>query len=443
VTIEEPVRITGTNTRAASLLSDSGVGPRQQPLPLNDAVIAFEPSHSAAASAGSATLFAEFSEGWINPPSVSTGADPAFGNGSASSTLLPQDPNALTATSAAAVRPDILSRLTENPSSTPVDPQPQGARTGESSLPALDSRNSDASQSKAQTEFIPILISARTRLVTESDGAALTHEGDAEDFGSPASQVNKAGVKPGDQRVPLAKDQLVQQATGNESYRASDGAEPFDARTAIAQSLQNKSADKPAPEPDRPIKAGGSEIRDNTREGLPGMSATTDPKPVATPRESQVSASRPSEFVYQIAERIQTQLQSGAGELRIHLKPENLGNLEIKAESGLSGIVARIETESSSVKQYLESNLHSLQQSLQDQGLKVDRIEVVLQENLDFRHSNNHQQPGQTGSGQQGSEAGHSDGRSRPGSSFAEGEIVVDPWIASALGPNSTFHAVA
>lgn len=147
---------------------------------------------------------------------------------------------------------------------------------------------------------------------------------------------------------------------------------------------------------------------------------------------------RQSDFIMQLAQRIQTQSEEGGGALRIQLRPANLGRLEISAEPGAAGVVARIVTESTAVKQYLEGNLHVLEQALQDQGLRVDRLDVTVQ-SFDARQSAGQQhQAGPGAHAERGSAAAQFNG-----TAAASGEIVVDTPMITVLGPNSTFHTVA
>jgi flagellar hook-length control protein FliK len=148
---------------------------------------------------------------------------------------------------------------------------------------------------------------------------------------------------------------------------------------------------------------------------------------------------RNTDFIIQLAERIRAEAGGGEG-IRIQLKPANLGRVEINAESGAAGLVARIVTESGAVRLFLEGNLQVLEQALQDQGLRVERIDIVTQEGLDLRPS--------TGNQQGGPGAGHASGSSDPQSSRGgvireQDAIELDPATLVALGPNSTFHTVA
>ena len=154
----------------------------------------------------------------------------------------------------------------------------------------------------------------------------------------------------------------------------------------------------------------------------------------------EVASSQPKEFISQLAGRMQVLLQDGKEEIRIQLKPDSLGHLEIRAESTTDGVVARIVAESSNVRNYLESNLHLLHQSLLDQGLKVDRIQVTIQNGSDSQSFSGHAaQSGNSGSGY------HGRGTGRPSDISANepDELSVDPITWIALNHNVHFHTIA
>ncbi|MDR0311850.1 MAG: flagellar hook-length control protein FliK [Acidobacteriota bacterium] len=102
-----------------------------------------------------------------------------------------------------------------------------------------------------------------------------------------------------------------------------------------------------------------------------------------TPVQARSVNASDQEFVIELAGRIQAQIRGGREMIRIQLHPEELGKLDIRAESGRDGIIARIAAESANVKKLLESNLQSLQQSLEARGLKVDRLHIVVEESMD------------------------------------------------------------
>lgn len=87
------------------------------------------------------------------------------------------------------------------------------------------------------------------------------------------------------------------------------------------------------------------------------------------------------EVIDQIVKKAELVLKQNVSEIRINLKPEFLGKMTIRiaVEQGL--VTARFITENLQVKHLLESNLNTLRQSLESQGIKVERTEVNVQLN--------------------------------------------------------------
>jgi flagellar hook-length control protein FliK len=202
-----------------------------------------------------------------------------------------------------------------------------------------------------------------------------------------------------------------------------EGSQPISGKSQI--SFVNRQADIAAP-----LAAGSMRMTDSSMSQPSGT--------------GQNSPAQSRNFIFQLAEQIQVQLRNGKGEIRIQLKPESLGRLEIRAESANGGVVARIATESSQVKGYLENNLSFLQQALQGQGLRIDRIHIVIQNGFDFQSASGFTtQFGHAGSGHHG-DGSHSSARVVGLSSSNQSEeITVDPAAWIALNPNVSFHTVA
>jgi flagellar hook-length control protein FliK len=116
-----------------------------------------------------------------------------------------------------------------------------------------------------------------------------------------------------------------------------------------------------------------------------------------------VSASN-QDFVIELAGRIQAQIRGGREMIRIQLQPEHLGRLEIRAESGRNGIIARIAAESIDAKRLLENNIQNLQQTLEARGLKIDRLHIIVEENSAYAAFADGGRFGHAGAGPRGSE---------------------------------------
>ncbi len=87
------------------------------------------------------------------------------------------------------------------------------------------------------------------------------------------------------------------------------------------------------------------------------------------------------EVIDQIVRKAELVLRQNASEIRINLKPEFLGKMTIKIAVEQGIVTARFLTENMQVKHLLESNLNTLRQALESQGIKVERTEVNVQLN--------------------------------------------------------------
>lgn len=81
------------------------------------------------------------------------------------------------------------------------------------------------------------------------------------------------------------------------------------------------------------------------------------------------------------------------GTFRIKMAPESLGKIEVKLEVVHDRMVARMSVDSPIAKQVVESNLHTLRDTLNQSGIKVDNISV----NVSGQESNTNLSNRQTG----------------------------------------------
>ncbi len=81
----------------------------------------------------------------------------------------------------------------------------------------------------------------------------------------------------------------------------------------------------------------------------------------------------------QVVEGTQYSLKSGHKELTIKLNPEHLGEVRVNLSSNAQQILsARLIASSAEAHEQLQNQIHTLKQSLEAQGVQVDRITVVL-----------------------------------------------------------------
>ena len=92
----------------------------------------------------------------------------------------------------------------------------------------------------------------------------------------------------------------------------------------------------------------------------------------------------------QIVQSLRVQWAGGAGEARVRLRPEYLGNVvaTIKVEQGT--VTATLQADTPEVRRWMEANTQSLREGLVEHGLKLDRLVVLSEptrgESSDSRH---------------------------------------------------------
>jgi flagellar hook-length control protein FliK len=87
----------------------------------------------------------------------------------------------------------------------------------------------------------------------------------------------------------------------------------------------------------------------------------------------------PEEIVRQIIDAVKVNVNSTSTEMELQLHPESLGkvNLVVAAKDGI--ITAQIAAQDEAVKNVIENQLVMLKESFEQQGLKVEAVEVTVQ----------------------------------------------------------------
>ena len=102
------------------------------------------------------------------------------------------------------------------------------------------------------------------------------------------------------------------------------------------------------------------------------------------------------DIMRQIMDYMKVQVKSDMSNLEMQLHPQNLGTLQIHVASKGGVVTANFITQNEAVKSALESQMVQLQQNFEEQGIKVNAIEVTVQthefeRNLDQGRGNNNQ----------------------------------------------------
>lgn len=96
------------------------------------------------------------------------------------------------------------------------------------------------------------------------------------------------------------------------------------------------------------------------------------------PQAQRVDAER---IMRQIMDHMKVQLKPDISSLEMQLHPASLGNLQVHLTSKGGMVTAQFFAQNETVKAALETQMIQLQESFEEQGIKVDAIEVAVQTN--------------------------------------------------------------
>jgi len=137
----------------------------------------------------------------------------------------------------------------------------------------------------------------------------------------------------------------------------------------------------------------------------------------------------------QIVQRAAVHMKSDQGEMRIDLKPEFLGHVRLQIVTENQQVTVRILTELPMVRDMIESNIQQLKSDLQQQGLRVERVEVAVADDP-------REHPGRqawTGAGRKG----HADGDSVPAAAETSAGLRPEASSRWGLGGQTTINMFA
>lgn len=129
-----------------------------------------------------------------------------------------------------------------------------------------------------------------------------------------------------------------------------------------------------------------SELKDALSHAL--MQAKNDVQ--ATDADLSSAKSRASSYVshdravpekavlHQITTKFQLLTGQHGSEVRVQLKPDQLGSIKISIEVVQDTVTTRMQVENEKVKQIIESNMQTLKNALEESGIKVEKFEVTV-----------------------------------------------------------------
>lgn len=130
---------------------------------------------------------------------------------------------------------------------------------------------------------------------------------------------------------------------------------------------------------------------------LQGEEALTGVKAIFFENIEQVLSDRTGKnqaasIISQITEQVKLNVNSEFKSMEMQLHPEHLGKVGIQVVSRDGAVTATISAETEAVKRVLEAQLLTLKDNLNNQGLKVDNVEVVITSQNSMYGENTHEE---------------------------------------------------
>jgi flagellar hook-length control protein FliK len=253
--------------------------------------------------------------------------------------------------------------------------------TGDKPNPSIDHHLTSSHSAMAQSDEL-VLASVAPRQPLSTGGVK-------ESIAAPKDAVSGAV------RQPQSLDNTI--LADNPSASSEDGAARF-RDSARSHSLQRNDTAQVDENEWR-----GNQVADSSKSSSvePGRSQATVQdvaRPEIAAKSSTIqaqSAPRVAEFtdkqlstsvMDQIVDKASLRSIGGRSEIQIRLKPEFLGNVQMNIATDNNQLVVRVVTDQVVVKDIIETQLHQLKAELQNQGLTIEKFDVMVNPDADNQH---------------------------------------------------------
>ena len=192
-------------------------------------------------------------------------------------------------------------------------------------------------------------------------------------------QVVKTDINPSD----IMPEAVVQaNNTDNETNKA--------IREAIKEIEQESAGVKEAPSRQAKVNEGPSEKNNPGANQNQAQSQNTEVRNTAKSADSApTSQTLPKYVLNQVGRKLASSLHSGENQIKLQLKPAQLGRIHMSISEGKDGVVVNILTEQESTKDMLKNQANDLKTVLSEQGVKLDKVDIQFAMNFDEMLANN------------------------------------------------------
>lgn len=297
---------------------------------------------------------------------------------------------------ASAMTAGIFARTLQN---QPVNGNTRPATTVETQANPATATTATAQAQAVSTATAPVVTSstAPATIATASSSAATAPVTDATAQKATIA-ADKANIATSTTfaRMPEKQSTVNTPATQPSTAQTTASTQPTVA--AASFTVVEKNA---APAPDKEAPASSADLSANVKveasvspvqgNNTPAVVATTAPETTAAPQQAVPMRDIPA--LKQIGESVKL-FQQGTTSVRMHLQPEELGQVLVQLKVVNGEISVQVLTESAKTQALIQDNLSQLKTAFNDQGLNTNYLEVALGSDASA-FSNSHQQAGQ------------------------------------------------
>ncbi len=132
------------------------------------------------------------------------------------------------------------------------------------------------------------------------------------------------------------------------------------------------------------VKDGGSEGMFNSQTSNPNaaffenLTQAVDKSVGSMADETAISYADTQNILNQVTDQIKVSLKSDSTSMEMQLNPESLGKIGIQVTEKNGAVTAQFEAQNAAVKEALAGQVAELKQTLENQGIKVDSVEVTI-----------------------------------------------------------------
>lgn len=150
-------------------------------------------------------------------------------------------------------------------------------------------------------------------------------------------------------------------------------------RVSVQNQMQNASEEQTFEQPSRETPGNPDTSVETRGTGVAQNIFANLAQAVAKTQSASYSGMQAMDIVTQIVEEIKTLVKGNTTSMELQLHPESLGRVQIQLVAREGAITAQISAQTEAARHAIESQLSTLKESFQNQGLKVEAVEVTLQ----------------------------------------------------------------